>query len=60
MTHRGSSRLAAGEDETDFILNDSPTKDFDLAADPAENQDLSRARPDLVRQLEARLQELIR
>ena len=31
---------------------------FDLEADPAEKQDLSRARPDLVKQLEARLQEL--
>jgi arylsulfatase A-like enzyme len=33
---------------------------FDLQADPAEKQDQSRARPDLVKQLEARLQELIR
>ena len=33
---------------------------FDIEADPTEKQDLSRARPDLVKQLEARLQELIR
>ncbi|HKZ31186.1 MAG TPA: sulfatase-like hydrolase/transferase, partial [Vicinamibacteria bacterium] len=33
---------------------------FDLEADPGEQQDLSRARPELVKQLEARLQELIR
>ena len=33
---------------------------FDIEADPGEKQDLSRARPDLVKQLEARLQELIR
>ena len=33
---------------------------FDIEADPVEKQDLSRARPDLVKQLEARLQELIR
>ena len=33
---------------------------FDLDADPGEKQDLSRSRPDLVTQLEARLQELIR
>jgi arylsulfatase A-like enzyme len=31
---------------------------FDLDADPAEKQDLSRVRPDLVKQLEARLKEL--
>ena len=33
---------------------------FDLVADPREQVDLSRSRPDLVTQLEARLQELIR
>jgi arylsulfatase A-like enzyme len=33
---------------------------FDLVADPGEQVDLSRSRPDLVKQLEARLQELIR
>jgi arylsulfatase A-like enzyme len=33
---------------------------FDLDTDPGEQRDLSRTRPDLVRQLEARLQELIR
>ncbi len=33
---------------------------FDLTLDPAEKQDLSRARQDMVKQLEARLQELIR
>ena len=33
---------------------------FDLEADPGEQQDLSRARPELVKQLEACLQELIR
>jgi arylsulfatase A-like enzyme len=33
---------------------------FDLDADPREQIDLSRSRPDLVKQLEARLQELIR
>ncbi len=33
---------------------------FDLDSDPAEKRDLSRARADLVKQLEARLQELIR
>ncbi len=33
---------------------------FDLEADPGEQLDRSRARPDLVAQLEARLQELIR
>jgi arylsulfatase A len=32
----------------------------DLEADPGEQRDLSLARPDLVKQLEARLQELIR
>lgn len=32
---------------------------FDLSADPGEKHDLSRERPDLVRQLDARLQELI-
>jgi hypothetical protein len=41
------------------IWSDSPTL-IDLAADPGEQQDLSRARPELVRQLEARVQELIR
>jgi arylsulfatase A len=33
---------------------------FDLSADPAEKVDLSRARQDLVKQLDARMQELIR
>jgi arylsulfatase A-like enzyme len=33
---------------------------FDLEADPTEKLDLSRARPDLVKQLEARLVELLR
>ena len=33
---------------------------FDLEADPTEKMDLSRARPDLVKQLEARLVELLR
>jgi len=33
---------------------------FDLEADPGEQRDLSRSRPDLVMQLEDRLQELIR
>lgn len=33
---------------------------FDIEADPREQVDLSRSRPDLVKQLEARLQELIR
>jgi arylsulfatase A-like enzyme len=33
---------------------------FDLEADPAEKRDLSRARPDLTKQLEARLQDLSR
>jgi arylsulfatase A len=33
---------------------------FDLEADPAEKRDLSRARPDLAKQLEARLQDLSR
>lgn len=33
---------------------------FDLEADPGEKRDLSRDRPDLVKQLEGRLQELIR
>jgi arylsulfatase A-like enzyme len=33
---------------------------FDLESDPGEKVDLSRVRPDLVTQLEARLQELIR
>ncbi len=32
---------------------------FDLSADPGEKHDLSRERPDLVKQLDARLQELI-
>ena len=32
----------------------------DLEADPGETHDLSRARPELVKQLEARVQELIR
>ena len=32
---------------------------FDLDADPGEKRDLSQARPDLVRQLEARLRELL-
>ena len=32
---------------------------FDLEADPGERHDLSRERPDLVRQLEDRLQELL-
>ena len=32
---------------------------FDLEADPGEKKDLSRDRPDLVRQLEDRLQELL-
>ena len=33
---------------------------FDLESDPGEKRDLSLVRPDLVKQLEARLQELIR
>jgi arylsulfatase A len=33
---------------------------FDLEADPGEKRDLNRARPDLVKQLEARLQDLSR
>ena len=33
---------------------------FDIEADPTEKMDLSRARPDLVKQLEARLQDLLR
>jgi arylsulfatase len=41
------------------IWSDTPTL-IDLAADPGEQQDLSRARPELVKQLEARVQELIR
>jgi hypothetical protein len=32
---------------------------FDLEADPGEKNDLSRARPELLRQLEDRLQELL-
>ena len=41
------------------IWSDTPTL-FDLAADPGEKQDLSRVRPELVKQLDARIQELTR
>jgi arylsulfatase len=41
------------------IWADTPTL-VDLAEDPGEQRDLSRAHPELVSQLEARLQELIR
>jgi arylsulfatase A len=40
------------------LWNSSPTL-FDLEADPGEKNDLSLARPDLVRQLDERLQELV-
>jgi len=33
---------------------------FDLTTDPAEHVDLSRARPELVKQLDARMLELLR
>ena len=41
------------------IWSDTPTL-VDLAEDPGEQRDLSRAHPELVNRLEARLQELIR
>jgi arylsulfatase A-like enzyme len=40
------------------LWNTSPTL-FDLEADPGERNELSQARPDLVKQLEARLQEIL-
>jgi arylsulfatase A-like enzyme len=40
------------------LWNTSPTL-FDLEADPGERNDLSQARADLVKQLEARLQEIL-
>jgi arylsulfatase A-like enzyme len=40
------------------LWSSSPTL-FDLEADPGEKSDLSQARPEMVRQLEDRLQEIL-